>query len=59
MKFNCCICKGEVEIGQADSYTIQISQPSGLGVQKKPELMWVHGPCLRNVIPLVAVEIPN
>jgi hypothetical protein len=59
MKFNCCVCKLEVEIGQSDTYTIQISKPSGIGFQKRPELMWAHGPCLREAIPLVAIEIPN
>jgi hypothetical protein len=46
MKLTCCLCNLEVEFGEADTYTIQVSKPAGMGLQKKPELMWAHGPCL-------------
>jgi hypothetical protein len=59
MKFTCCICHKDVQRGQPDTYTIQVSEPAGWGVQANPGLMWAHGPCLRDKIPVATTKFPN
>jgi hypothetical protein len=53
MKLDCCWCGLEVEVGQPDTYTIQLSEPALTGVPKSPGRMWAHGSCLRDAIPLL------
>jgi len=59
MKFTCCICHEVVELGEPDTYTIQVSQPASLGVANKPELLWAHSVCLCKAIPVVCEKLPS
>jgi hypothetical protein len=51
----CCICGSPVEQNDPDGYALQLRK---FGAQS-PEMVWAHGSCLRNVIPVIGVEIPN
>lgn len=53
--FRCCLCGEVVKGDDPDGYSLQVKK---FGV-KSPAMIWAHGPCLRNVIPVVGVEIPS
>ena len=55
IQFLCCICHIIVEQNDSDRYSLWVQKFDA----KSPEVMWAHGPCLRDVIPVVGVEIPN
>jgi hypothetical protein len=59
MKYTCCLCRQNVELGEPDSYTVQVSQPAALSVRQNPEMLWAHGACLRKAIPVMSIEIPK
>lgn len=52
----CCICGKPVETNDKDAYSLQIRK---LGIAPNPEMIWGHGPCLREAIPIIGVEIPR
>jgi hypothetical protein len=54
MEFMCCVCRAIVESNTQDWYSLQVRH-SGAG---KPEMIWVHGPCLREIMPIVEEEMP-
>ena len=55
MKIRCCICGQILEQAEADGYSLQVRKLNAAS----PEMVWAHGPCLRKVIPVIAVEIPS
>ncbi len=50
MNFTCCICHEAVNLGEPDTYTIQVSQP---------ELLWAHRKCLFKTIPVICEQLPQ
>jgi hypothetical protein len=55
IQLRCCICDHPVEQNDPDGYSLQVRK---FGAQS-PEMVWAHGSCLRNVIPVIGVEIPT
>jgi hypothetical protein len=55
IQLRCCLCGQLVDQNDPDGYSIQIRK---FGTES-PEMVWAHGPCLRKVIPVIGVEIPN
>jgi hypothetical protein len=55
IQLRCCICGTLVEKDDPDGYSLQVQKFGA----KSPEVIWAHGPCLRNVIPVIGVEIPG
>lgn len=53
--FQGCICGQVLAENEVDRYSLQVRK---FGVES-PEMIWAHGPCLRRVIPVVGMEIPN
>ena len=59
MKFNCCICHDIVNLGEPDTYTIQVSQPAALSVATNAGLLWAHCASLCKTIPVISEKLPN
>ena len=55
VQLKCCICGSTFGPSDTDSYTLQVYKRGA----KNPEAICAHGDCLRRVIPVVGVEIPN
>jgi hypothetical protein len=55
IQFTCCICGKAVRTGDKDAYVLQIRRVG----MPAPEMLWGHGSCLRDAIPVMAEEIPN
>ena len=55
MQFKCCICGKPVQTDDKDAYTLQVRR---MGTESGPEMIWGHGPCLREAIPVIGEEIP-
>jgi hypothetical protein len=54
MRVTCCICGKGIEGNDPDWYSLQVRKFA----VKSPEMIWAHGPCLRNVAPVLSVELP-
>jgi hypothetical protein len=53
LKIQCCICGGVVHESDSDGHSLQVRK---FGT-KTPGVIWALGKCLREVIPVVAVEL--
>ena len=55
IQFTCCICGKAVRTDDKEAYVLQIRKVG----MTTPEMLWGHGLCLREAIPVIAEEIPN
>jgi len=54
-KYRCCVCRELINADDTDGYTLSVKKFGA----SSPEMVWAHGPCLREVLPVIGVEIPS
>lgn len=55
LQFTCFVCGKPVLSNDEDAYVLQVRKTGTTFA----EMLKSHGPCLRNVIPVMGVEIPK
>ena len=55
LDFTCCICGHSVAKNDPDGYSLQIRKFAAATLK----MVWAHGPCLRRVITVIGVKIPE
>jgi hypothetical protein len=51
----CSVCRTLIDQNDSDGYSLQVQKFGS----ESPNTIWAHGPCLRKVMPVVAIEIPG
>jgi hypothetical protein len=55
-RVRCCICGQLIEQNEEDAYSLLVQK---YGSDPSPETVWAHGPCLREVMPVLNIEPPG